>query len=132
MTEGHLEPGCVWSLMSRERDETSGQYTEVVSLGDVMGVFDAIRGPVITSGDVADETGCSRDSARRKLEQLHEEGHVARRKTAGRVVYWRLDATKPNPVNPDDPFFADRPTFKSGESDISERVDEILYEKSDA
>ena len=132
MTEGYLQPGPVCLFMSRERDEASGQYTEVVTLEDVMAVFDAVRGPVVTSGDVADETGCSRDSARRKLERLHEEGRVGRRKTAGRVVYWRLDAAEPNPVSSDDPFFTDRPTFKSGESDVSERVDEILYEKSDA
>lgn len=98
--------------MSRNRDD-AGQFTEEVGLADVLAVFDEVDGPVVTTGDVADATGCSSDSARRK--------------TAGRIVYWRLDATDSNPVNPDDPIFTDRPTFDSGEGNLSERVDELLY-----
>lgn len=113
--------------MSRDRDE-HGQFTEQVSLSDVLGVFDAVDGPVITSGDVASVTDCSDDSARRKLERLYDQGRVGRRKTAGRIVYWRLDA--PDPVDPDDPIFTDRPSFASGEGDLSERVDELLYGKN--
>ena len=112
--------------MSQNRDE-HGQFTEQVGLSDVLGVFDAVDGPVVTSGDVASVTGCSGDSARRKLERLHDRGRVGRRKTAGRVVYWRLDAAEPDPVNPDDPIFTDRPSFGSGDENLSERVDELLY-----
>lgn len=112
--------------MSRERD-AHGQYTEKVSLSDVLGVFDAVDGPVVTSGDVASITGCSGDTARRKLEKLHDQGRIGRRKTAGRVVYWRLDAVNPDPVNPDDPIFTDRPSFSSGQDTLSEQVDDILY-----
>lgn len=115
------------TVVSQNRDER-GQFSEEVSLDDVLAVFDAVDGPVVTSGDVAEQTGCSRDSARRKLEQLYEHDRVGRRKTAGRVVYWRLAGGDPEPVNPDDPIF-DRSTFASGESDTSERVDEILYGK---
>ncbi|MEF8980158.1 MAG: hypothetical protein V5A39_15035 [Haloarculaceae archaeon] len=114
--------------MSQNRDE-HGQFTEQVSLSDVLAVFDAVDGPVVTSGDVASETGCSDDSARRKLERLHDQGRVGRRKTAGRVVYWRLDAAEPNPVNPADPIFTDRPSFASGEENLSEQADELLYGK---
>lgn len=112
--------------MSRNRDE-HGRYTEQVSLSDVLDVFETVEGPVVTTGDVASVTGCSDDTARRKLERLHDQGHVGRRKTAGRVVYWRLDAGDPSPVDPDDPVFTDRPTFASGRGDLSERVDDILY-----
>lgn len=111
-----------------ERNE-SGQFTETVTLDDVLDIFDEVDGPVVTTGDVAEKTGCSQDSARRKLEQLHEQGRVGRRKTAGRVIYWRLDAADPNPVNPDDPIFTDRPSFASGIDNLSERVDELLYGK---
>lgn len=110
--------------MSRERDD-SGQFTSTVTLEDALSVFDAVEGPVVTSGDVAEYTGCSRDSARRKLEQLHEQGVVGRRKTAGRVVYWRYE-TEPTAVDPSDPFW-ETETFASGTSDTSESVDEILY-----
>lgn len=112
--------------MSQNRDE-HGQFSEEVTLSDVLGVFDRVDGPVITTGDVATVTGCSDDSARRKLERLHDQGRVGRRKTAGRVVYWQLDAANPSPVNPDDPFFTDFPTFSSGDEDLSGRVDEIRY-----
>ena len=112
--------------MSRNRDER-GQYTETVSLSEVLEEFDTVAGPVVTSGDIASATGCSRDTARRKLETLHEQRRVGRRKTAGRFVYWLLDAADPDPVDPDDPIFTNRPSFSSGEEDLSEMIDEILY-----
>jgi len=112
--------------MSEKRDE-QGQFTEQVGLSDVLDVFDAVEGPVVTSGDVASATGCSRDSARRKLDRLHDQGRVGRRKTAGRVVYWRLDGAEPNPVDPDEPIFTNRPSFSSGNKNLSAQVDEILY-----
>lgn len=88
-----------------------------------------MAGPVVTTGDVASITGCSSDTARRKLERLHDQGNVCRRKTAGRVVYWRLDAADPTPVNPDDPIFMDRPSFTTGEDELSAEVDELVYGK---
>jgi biotin operon repressor len=116
--------------MSQDRNER-GQFTPSVTLDDVLAVFDIVDGPVVTSGDVADQTGCSRDSARRKLAQLREEGYLESRKTAGRVIYWRTDGAEPSPVNPDDPLFTDRPSFASGRSDLSERVDNLLYGEMD-
>jgi len=112
--------------MSQHRDE-DGRFTEQVALLDVLDVFDTVDGPVVTSGDVASVTGCSGDSARRKLGRLHDQGRLGRRKTAGRVVYWRLDATDPQPVNPNDPIFTDRPSFSSGRDNLSEQVDDLLY-----
>jgi hypothetical protein len=112
--------------VSRNRDD-SGQFTEEVGLGDVLAVFDEVEGPVVMTGDVVETTGCSDDTARRKLGQLYEQGRLGRRKTAGRVVYWRLDAADPTPVDPEDPIFTDRPTFSSGEENLSGRVDELLY-----
>ena len=77
--------------MPKERGDT-GQFVETVTLKDVLEVFDTVEGPpVVTSGDVADETSVSRDSARRKLEELQERGDIGSRRTAGRVLYWRVD-----------------------------------------
>jgi len=76
--------------MSREREPT-GQYTETVTLDGVLGVFERVDGPVVTSGDVADAFDCSRETARRKLRTLEGQGTVASRKTAGRVVWWITD-----------------------------------------
>jgi len=74
--------------MPREHGE-GGEFVETVTLADVLGVFDAVRGPVVFSADVADQLDCSRETARRKLEELHDRGDVERRKVARRVVYWR-------------------------------------------
>lgn len=76
--------------MPRKRGE-SGQFVEAASFDDVLDVFDEVDGPpVVTSADVADATGLSRDGARRKLKTLVDRGDVARRSTAGRVLYWRV------------------------------------------
>ena len=116
--------------MSRDRSDT-GRYTETVTLDDVLGVFEAVEGPVVTSGDVAETLDCSRETARRKLRTLEEQGHVASRKTAGRIVWWLVDERdSTREIAPNDPFWEFEPGA-SGESDVSERVDEILYgEKS--
>ncbi|WP_318568774.1 DeoR family transcriptional regulator [Salinigranum marinum] len=117
--------------MSRERGDT-GRYTETVTLDDVLGVFEAVEGPVVTSGDVAETFDCSRETARRKLRTLEEQGHVASRKTAGRVVWWIVHEQDPaRGVDPDDPFWEFEPGA-SGESDVSERVDEVLYGEESA
>ena len=112
--------------MSQHRDER-GQFSEEVTVGEVLDVFETVEGPVITSGDVATAIGCSRDSARRKLKQLYDRGQVGRRKASGRIIYWRRDASDPNPVDSEDPIFRDRSSFESGREDLSERVDAILY-----
>ena len=79
--------------MSKERNE-SGQYVEKATLADVLATFDTVEGPpVVTSADVAEATDLSRDSARRKLETLRDPGRVAKRKTAGRSLYWPADYT---------------------------------------
>lgn len=109
-----------------ERND-DGQFSETVSLEDVLAVFEQVEGPVVTSGDVATLTGCSRDTARRKLSKLYDEGRVGRRRTSGRVLYWRRDSMSPNPVNVEDPFFTDFPTHASGTENLSSRVDELLY-----
>ncbi|WP_440766619.1 hypothetical protein [Natronorubrum sp. DTA7] len=78
--------------MSRNRGD-SGRFTDTTTLADVLDVFDAVAGPVVTSGDVAESLDCSRETARRKLRTLEDGGHVESRKIAGRVVWWRTDPT---------------------------------------
>lgn len=113
--------------MSREREDT-GRYTETVTLDDVFGVFETVDGPVVTSGDVAELLDCSRETARRKLGTLEEQGRVASRKTAGRVVWWVPDSQdSARGIDPEDPFWEFEPGA-SGETDVSERVDEVLYD----
>lgn len=111
--------------MSRERTD-SGQYPESVTPEAVLGVFELVDGPVVTSGDVAEALDCSRETARRKLGRLESEGLLASRKTAGRIVCWRTEDGHARGVDPDDRYWELEPG-SSGESDISERVDDVLY-----
>lgn len=83
------EAVCV-SDSNRERD-SAGRYTATVPPEDVLGVFDAVDGPAITSADVTDVLGCSREVARKRLAELHEQGRVERRKSGRTVLWWRTD-----------------------------------------
>ena len=77
--------------MERERDE-SGQYTEQVTLDDVLAVFEEADLPVLTATEVAEELECSRPSAYNKLEQLVEQGKIQKKKVGARaVVYISMD-----------------------------------------
>lgn len=80
--------------MPRKHDE-SGNFTETVSHADVLDVFEEVSGPVMTSADGADLLGCTRETVRRKLKELYEQNKVDRRKSAGRLIYWRTEATEP-------------------------------------
>lgn len=118
--------------MSKDEREDTGRYTERVLLEDVLGVFEKVSGPVVTSGDVAEALDCSPETARRKLRTLEEQDRVASRRTAGRVVWWIVgNREPPRGVDPDDPFWEFEPGA-SGESDVSENVDEFLYGKESA
>lgn len=113
--------------MSRDDREDTGRYAETVSIDDVFGVFEAIEGPVVVSGDVAEALDCSRETARRKLRTLEAQGRVASRKAAGRVLWWTADDREPDSgVDPEDRFWEFEPGA-SGESDVSENVDTVLY-----
>ncbi|WP_248905485.1 hypothetical protein [Halocatena marina] len=78
--------------MPRKHGET-GDFIETVTLDAVVGVFDTMAGPAITSSDVADSLGCTPETAREKLTELHRGGRIERRKSAGRIVWWRTDET---------------------------------------
>jgi len=77
--------------MERERDE-SGQYTEQVTLEQVLNVFQEADLPVLTASEVAEEIDSSRASAYNKLEMLVEQEEVEKKKVGARaVVYIRLE-----------------------------------------
>lgn len=112
--------------MSQDRTD-SGRYTESVTVAAVRAVFGNVEGPVVTSGDVAEQLDCSNETARRKLRTLRDRGEVASRKTAGRVVWWLVDShDEPTGISSEDSFWELEPG-SSGESDVSENVDDILY-----
>jgi len=80
-------------IMGRERSD-SGTFVGTVSLVDVLGVFNEVRGPVITSSDVADHLDCSTEVARQKLGKLADQNKVDKRKTGRTTVWWETTATE--------------------------------------
>jgi len=130
----HKDYQIAESIFSVSKDERkdSGRYAEMVTVEAVFAVFESVKGPVVTSGDVAEALDCSRKTARRKLHTLEERGQIASRETAGRIVWWTIDDRAPaRGIDPDDPFWAFEPGA-SGESDVSERVDDVLYGQESA
>ena len=71
----------------QEREE-GGRFQASVTPEDVLAVFEEIRGPVVTSSDVAAKRDCSPKTAKRKLESLADDGKIEGRETAGRTVWW--------------------------------------------
>ncbi|AFZ72508.1 FaeA/PapI family transcriptional regulator [Natronobacterium gregoryi] len=74
---------------NRERDE-DGQFARQIEAGDVLAVFEAVDGPVVTTTDVSDVLGITTEAARQKLNRLVTEGELQRRKTGRTVVYWQV------------------------------------------
>jgi predicted ArsR family transcriptional regulator len=113
--------------MSRERTET-GEYVETVTTDRVLGVFARVDGPALTSADVAETLDCSRETARRKLSVLAEQGRVDRRKTAGRVIWWLTESEQATPeINPDGALFTGGAVFSTDEATDASKVDDYLY-----
>lgn len=69
--------------------DREGRYQQKMTADEVYDVFDTVRGPVITAGDVADAFDCSAETARRRLRELHRNGRVENRETRKRVLWWR-------------------------------------------
>ncbi len=81
------------SVSSGERKRNQqGQYVETVTLDRVLDVVRSASDPFMATGDVADALGCSREAARLKLTELHEQGQIERRDVRGAVVVWWLPA----------------------------------------
>lgn len=78
--------------MSRQHGDGSS-FEEAIPVESVLDVFNDVEGPVVLSADIAEYFDCSTGTARRKLEQLHEEGHLDRRKVSQRIIYWRSERT---------------------------------------
>lgn len=85
---------CLVSIMPREHGD-SGEFVQTVTEQEVLDVFNHVRGPVVLSADVANQLDCSRETARRKLKTLYDDGELDRRKVSRRVIYWRETSLNP-------------------------------------
>lgn len=76
-------------MSEKPRDE-DGTFSEVITPQEVL---EAVRngGHIVTSSDVADTLGCTREAARLKLTDLHDAGKIERRKVGSTAVVWWAD-----------------------------------------
>jgi predicted transcriptional regulator of viral defense system len=81
----------------RERNQ-QGQYVETVTLDRVLDAVASADEPFMATGDVADALDCSREAARLKLTELHDQGRIERRDVRGAVVVWWLPAASDREV----------------------------------
>jgi DNA-binding Lrp family transcriptional regulator len=77
--------------MGPERDEYSGRYNREFELSDFIAALQK-TGPASTS-KVAEEVGCSRDLAYRRLKELEEEGAVSGELIGGNYR-WSVDTSE--------------------------------------
>jgi hypothetical protein len=76
-----------------QRRNDRGQYVEQMTESEILDLFQTIPGPVIATTDVAEHFDSTTEGARRKLNDLCDEGLLDRRKVGGTRVYWRIDGT---------------------------------------
>lgn len=61
---------------------------EKISEQDILKVFDAADEPFLTATEIANELPVSRQAVNYRLDQMHENGLVGRKKTGSRAVGW--------------------------------------------
>lgn len=59
------------------------------SLRDVLEAMEAIDGPGVTASEVSIVLGCSADTARRRLNELFEQGMVKNQRKGQQLLWWR-------------------------------------------
>lgn len=74
-------------MTKRERTE-GGTYKETVTPARVLEAVRSADAPVATAGEVGEALGCTGQAARKKLNQLHEEGEIERMEVGARAVVW--------------------------------------------
>jgi predicted ArsR family transcriptional regulator len=61
---------------------------EKITDQDILKVFDNTDDPFLTAGEIADQLPVSRQAVNYRLDRMHEEGVVDRKKTGARAVGW--------------------------------------------
>lgn len=75
--------------MPREFDE-SGQFKKTTTHKDILNIFDNIEEVVTVTSEIADKAGCGRETARKRLTDLYEDGQIDRRKHGRMIVWWKV------------------------------------------
>lgn len=111
-------------MAGKERSET-GEYVETITTDDVLTAMRDASAPFVTAGDVAEAVGCSRETARRKLTRLHDDGAIRRREIgSSAVVWWVPDEGKMAGISRrhGDDYYGENPDWADDFPDLGERA----------
>ena len=75
--------------MPQEHD-SEGNYGAQFTVNDVLEVFESIDEAVVITSDIANELGCSKQTARRRLNDLHDAGRINKRTFGQQTVWWQM------------------------------------------
>ena len=75
------------TMVGKDRDESSGEYEDTYSEQAFLDAISELNGG--GTREIADRIGCHRDTARRRLNTLAEEGLVQRR-DVGDAAFWTI------------------------------------------
>ena len=75
--------------MSKERDESRRPPGDGLA-EEALAVFDTAESPALTTRDVSDALGCSREVAHKRLQELSDEGLLERRESGRTVLWWKI------------------------------------------
>jgi DeoR/GlpR family transcriptional regulator of sugar metabolism len=70
--------------------DDQGRYVETTSSKSILSILGQADDPVLTAAEMADELDVSRETARRKLTELHNKRKVGRKEVGARAVAWWL------------------------------------------
>ncbi len=82
----------------------SGEFGGKVTEQDVLLVFDAADEPFLTASEIAERLPVSRQAVNYRLNEMHEEGLVGKKKVGARAVGWWAEVA-PEPAESDVPEY---------------------------
>lgn len=106
-------------------EDTAGRPRTVTD-EELLAVLASAPDPVLTTAEVAERLPIGSRATLDRLKALAESGRVARKTVGARGAVWWLDDAEDGPTRKDP--FLDGPTYASGDSGVSERVDTELVD----
>jgi hypothetical protein len=106
--------------------DDEGNYGRQFTVEAVREAFETIDEPVIITSDVAEQLGCSGETARKRLNDLYDAGVVNKRTFGQQTVWWQLPpetaeersglrARRISQENPDQPIVFGEIVYYNGE-----------------
>lgn len=84
----------------------SGEFEAKVTELDILKVFDAADEPFLTASEIAERLPVSRQAVNYRLNGMHDEGLLGKKKVGARAVGWWAEVA-PEPADSDAPEYED-------------------------